>query len=358
VKTGGIYAGAKVLVTGGSGSIGSEIVRQLLREDVRVIRVLSRDETRQVALAERLAAGDRVRFLIGDVRDRERLRRAMDGVDLVFHAAAMKHVPVCEYNPFEAAQTNVIGTQNVITVARDAGAKRVVVVSTDKAVSPTNTMGATKLLAERLVTAAARFMAGMVLCAVRFGNVLGSRGSLVPVVRRQIRTDRCVRITDRAMTRFFMTIAQAVALALRAAERARGGELFVLPMPKLRIGDLVDVLREEEAEALGVDPAAIRVKEVGRRPGERVHERLLTGAECERARLRDGVVVVDPDGAARPEEAPAGLSEQTFRSETGPFLGHDEIRALLAQAAATDSRFQEKKAVPPQHDLPILRISQ
>lgn len=330
---GNVFARKKVAVTGGSGSIGSEIVRQLLLRDVQVVRVLSRDETRQVALSEALCAGDRVRFLIGDVRDQERLKRAFEGIEIVFHAAAMKHVPVCEYNPFEAAQTNVIGTQNVLTAAREAGAKRVVVISTDKAVSPTNTMGATKLLAERLVTAASTFMAGMTLCAVRFGNVLGSRGSVLPVLRGQIRQDRRVRITDRAMTRFFMTISQAVGLVLKAAELAAGGEIFVLPMPKVRIDDLIEVVVEEEAAALGIAPDLIEIREVGRRPGERLDEQLLTKEECERASAVDGLVVVWPHGALGREKA-LPLCEEAFRSETGPFLTKPEIRSLLREASA------------------------
>jgi len=337
-----IFAGKKILVTGGSGSIGSEIVRQLLEEDVEVVRVLSRDETRQVALAQSLGDDRRVRFLIGDVRDPDRLKRALENIDIVFHAAALKHVPVCEYNPFEAVQTNVMGTQNVITTAREAGAERLVLISTDKAVSPTNTMGATKLLAERLVGAASSFMSGLILCAVRFGNVLGSRGSLIPSVRRKIRESRCVEITDRSMTRFFMTLAQAVRLVLRAAELARGGELFVLPMPKVRIVDLIEVLVEEEAELLGLDAAEIELREIGKRPGEKLHEKLLTSSECERAYVKDGLVVVEPSGRARAEGEPLADAAD-FDSETGPFLNRVEIRTLL-RAAGIPGTDREKEA--------------
>ncbi len=325
------YTGKRVLVTGGSGSIGSEIVRQLLELPVEVVRVFSRDETRQVSLQQSLGRDPRVRFLIGDVRDRERLRRGLDGIDTVFHAAALKHVPVCEYNPFEAVQTNVIGTQNVITVGREAGVKRIVVISTDKAVIPENTMGATKLLSERLVAAASRFMPGLVLCAVRFGNVLGSRGSVLPRVRSQIREQRCVEVTDRKMTRFFMTLGQAVSLVLKAARLAAGGELFVLPMPKLRVIDLLEVLVQEECASLGIPPESIRFKEVGRRPGERLHEMLLTPLECERARRCDGLIVVSPDGGEE-EPAPEGLDHSAFRSETGPFLSKEKIAELLHRA--------------------------
>ena len=340
---GGPLAGKKTLVTGGSGSIGSEIVRQLLDGGADVVRVFSRDETRQASLAQTLRAGERARFLIGDVRDRERLKRAMEGIDLVFHAAALKHVPACEYNPFEAVQTNVVGTQNVLTAAREAGVRRVVLISTDKAVSPVNTMGATKLLAERLIAAAHVSMSGMTLCAVRFGNVLGSRGSLLPLVRRQIARDRCVQVTDRSMTRFFMTIGQAVRLVLRAAQTARGGEILVLRMPKVRLMDLLRVLVAEESAARGLAPEDISVSEIGRRPGERLHERLLTTEECERAFARDDVIVIPPQGVSLPKDMPR-LAEEEFSSETGPFLDRAELTALVREASREEATAEEGPA--------------
>jgi UDP-N-acetylglucosamine 4,6-dehydratase/5-epimerase len=336
MHVGGFLAGKKALVTGGSGSIGSEIVRQVLDGGAGVVRVFSRDETRQATLAHTLKAGDRVRFLIGDVRDRERLKRALEGVEIVFHAAALKHVPACEYNPFEAVQTNVVGTQNVLTAAREAGVRRVVLVSTDKAVSPVNTMGATKLLAERLIASAHQSMGGMTLCAVRFGNVLGSRGSLLPLVRSQIARERSVHVTDRSMTRFFMTIGQAVRLVLRAAQTARGGEILVLRMPKVRLMDLLEVLIAEESARRGLAPEDIHVNEIGCRPGERLHERLLTTEECERAFVRDGVVVIPPQGTALPEGA-ARLLEAEFSSETGPFLDRAELAALVREASREEA---------------------
>ncbi len=329
-----LFAGKKILVTGGSGSIGTEIVKQLLSLNATVVRIFSRDETRQVELSETINAGERIRFLIGDVRDYNRLKRAMESIDIVFHAAALKHVPVCEYNPFEAVQTNVIGTQNVLTASREAGVKRVVLISTDKSVSPTNTMGATKLLAERLVQSAASVMGGMILCGVRFGNVLGSRGSLLPLLKAQIREDRTVQITDRCMTRFFMTIGQAVSLVLKSAELACGGEIFVLPMPKIRIVDLIEVVTSEECAALGWDPGTITFNEIGRRSGERYHEELLTKDEAERAFLRDGLVVINPVNKRRPPRS-TPIMQKEFRSESGPFLSHEAIAQLVREAAQT-----------------------
>lgn len=340
---GGFFAGKKALVTGGSGSIGSEIVRQLLDGGAGVVRVFSRDETKQATFAHALRAGDRVRFLIGDVRDCERLKRAFEGVELVFHAAALKHVPACEYNPFEAVQTNVVGTQNVLTAAREAGVRRVVLVSTDKAVSPVNTMGATKLLAERLIASAHVSMGGMTLCAVRFGNVLGSRGSLLPLVRSQIARERSVQVTDRGMTRFFMTIGQAVRLVLRAAQSAHGGEILVLRMPKVRLMDLLGVLILEECARHGLAPDDIKINEIGRRPGERVHERLLTTEECERAFARDSVVVIPPQGVSLPDGAPR-LPEEEFSSEAGPFLDRAELTALVRAASREEESAQEGSA--------------
>lgn len=346
------YRGRRILVTGGTGSIGSQIVRQLLASGPRVLRVLSRDETKQVYLQEELAregaAVENVRFLIGDVRDPVRLRRAFEGIEVVFHAAAMKHVPACEYNPFEAVQTNVLGTQNVITAAREAGVGRVVVVSTDKAASPENTMGATKLLAERLVSSAHLFSPGQVLCAVRFGNVLGSRGSLVPIVRRQLEEGQPVTLTHSAMTRFMMTIEDAVRLVLLAGVRAVGGEVFILKMPALRVRDLIEVLIEDQAERDGRRPADYTLREIGIRAGEKLHEVLVTEEERSRIRDEEDVFVLEPartpsagaagtgassrESAARAGERSAPSATRRYDSGTAAPLDKPAIRELLRRA--------------------------
>jgi FlaA1/EpsC-like NDP-sugar epimerase len=334
------YGGARVLVTGGTGSIGSQIVEQLLGAGAGVVRVLSRDETKQLELQERLARRwdlARARFLIGDVRDPVRLRRAMEGVDVVFHAAAMKHVPACEYNPFEAVQTNVLGTQNVITSSRDAGVGRVVVVSTDKATSPENTMGATKLLAERLVSSAHLFSPGQVFCAVRFGNVLGSRGSIVPRVLRQLEEEGRASLTHDDMTRFMMTIEDAVSLLLEAGRRARGGEIFILAMPALRVRDLVEVLVAEYARASGRAAEELPIHRVGIRPGEKLHETLVTAEEGARLRpLGDRLHVVEP-----PQRGPAPREYREtalgLDSSRGPFLSRQEIGELLERGGVLGS---------------------
>lgn len=192
-----IFKDKKIIVTGGTGSIGSEIVRRVLQYDPEVVRILSRDESKQFELEQEIGDLENVRFLIGDVRDKDRLNRAFEDVDIVFHAAAMKHVPACEYNPFEAVKTNVVGTQNVIDAALDNGVGKVIAISTDKAASPINTMGATKLLAEKQIIDA-NFYKGhrkTVFSCVRFGNVMGSRGSVIPLFEKQIKNGGPVTVT-------------------------------------------------------------------------------------------------------------------------------------------------------------------
>jgi UDP-N-acetylglucosamine 4,6-dehydratase/5-epimerase len=343
------YHGRKILVTGGTGSIGSQIVRQLISYQPRVLRILSRDETKQFHLEEELGPNGppaSVRFLIGDVRDPVRLRRAMEGIEIVFHAAAMKHVPACEYNPFEAVQTNVLGTQNVITAAREAGVERVVAVSTDKAASPENTMGATKLLAERLISSAHLSSPGQVLSGVRFGNVLGSRGSLVPRVLRQLAAGEPVTITHPQMTRFMMTIEDAVRLVLLAGARARGGEIFILKMPALRIRDLIEVLIDEHAARVGKSRAEFPIREIGIRLGEKLHEVLLTEEERWRTREEQEMFVLDPragDGPAGRRSA-ASVPER-YDSGSAPLLDRAAIRGLLDRSGVFEP-VEETAGVP------------
>ncbi len=338
------YRGRKILVTGGTGSIGSQIVRQLLAFEPRVLRVLSRDETKQFHLEEDLSrkgsvAG--VRFLIGDVRDPVRLRRALEGIEIVFHAAAMKHVPACEYNPFEAVQTNVLGTQNVITAAREAGVERVVAVSTDKAASPENTMGATKLLAERLIASAHLSSSGQVLCGVRFGNVIGSRGSLVPRVLRQLEAGDAVTLTHPQMTRFMMTIEDAVRLVLAAGARSRGGEIFILKMPALRIRDLLEVLIEEHAARSGRRPSEFPIREIGIRAGEKLHEVLLTEEETWRTREEEDVFVLEPRGDGGPSDGGAGVGLRRYDSASAPLMDRSAIRRLLDRSGLLEPVAEE-----------------
>lgn len=291
-----LFEDKKILVTGGSGSIGSEIIRRILKFNPAVVRVFDIDEEEQFYLQDALSKHKNVRYLIGDVRNRERLQLAMRDIDIVFHAAALKHVPLCEYNPFEAIETNILGTQNVISAAIECGVSRVIVISTDKATEPTNVMGATKLLAERLTVAASIYSHGKVnplLSCVRFGNVLNSRGSFIPLVIRQIQKGGPVTVTEPNMTRFIMSISAAVRLLLVAAEKTIGGEIFVLKMPVFKLSDLVELLIEEFAPKYGYKKSQIPIKYIGPRPGERSYEILLTDSEAETAlELKDMFIVI------------------------------------------------------------------
>jgi len=272
----------KVLLIGGTGTIGTAILQRLLECDVRTVRVFSRDEHKQFDMQNQYK-DKRLRFLLGDVRDYDRVLRAAEGIDVIFNLAALKHVPACEYDPYEAVMTNVFGTQNVIRAAVTQNAGHVVLTSSDKAVSPTNAMGATKLLAERLISTA-YFSHGSkktAFCAVRFGNVLGSRGSVVPLFRRQILTDYRITVTDPSMTRFMMTCDEAADLTIQAASHAKYGEIFVLKMPVLKIGDLSEAVIEMVCDEYGISKDNVGIDTIGSRPGEKPYEELMTYEESE-----------------------------------------------------------------------------
>lgn len=275
------YEGKKILIIGGTGTLGQHLTHYLLQHNPHVIRIMSRDEHKQYEMQQVFSEHrPKLRFLIGDVRDKQRLQRAMEDIDYVFHLAAMKHVPFCEYNPFEAVQTNVIGTQNMIQAAIQCGVKKVLFTSTDKAISPTNTYGASKLMAERLISAA-EYQKGpkhTVFASVRFGNVMGSRGSVIPLFKKQILEKRAITVTDLQMTRYMMTPKQAIRLMLRANEISQGGEVFVLKMPTILLVDLVDVVIEEVCRKYAVSGEIVR-NEIGLRPGEKRYEELMSEDE-------------------------------------------------------------------------------
>lgn len=323
-----LFADRTVLVTGGTGSIGSAIVDALLAAGPRVVRVVSRDDSKQFDLAQRHREAANLRLLIGDVRSRTRMARALAGVDLVFHAAALKHVPACEFNPFEATESNVRGTQNVAEAAIDAGVDRVLGISTDKAVDPSNVMGATKLLAERLLSAAGNYRgpAPTRFASVRFGNVIGSRGSLVPLVRGQVARGGPVTVTDPEMSRYLMPVRDAVRLCFVAMERMEGGEVFILKMPRVRTGDLIEVLIEAYAPQFGFQPSEIRIETIGARAGEKRHELLMTEDEASLADEVEGMYVLRAN-ATPPASAPAvgGRGQETLLDRT-------ELRDLLDAA--------------------------
>ena len=273
-----------VLVTGGTGSFGSKFVELMLeRFQPKRLVVFSRDELKQSEMMNRLS-DPRLRFFVGDVRDQARLEQAMYGVDVVFHAAALKQITSCEYNPFEAIKTNVIGTENVISAAIDQGVKRVIMISTDKAVNPINLYGATKLCAEKLFVQGNAYghPRGTVFSVVRYGNVIGSRGSVIPLFRAQRASGR-VTVTDRAMTRFWIGLERGVEFAIRCAQLMGGGEIFVPKIPSMRITDLVET----------VAPGA-EIEDIGIRPGEKLHEILISEDESRQALEFDSMFVLEP----------------------------------------------------------------
>ncbi|MBI4356171.1 MAG: UDP-N-acetylglucosamine 4,6-dehydratase (inverting) [Candidatus Omnitrophica bacterium] len=261
--------GKSVLITGGTGSFGQKFTELLLHESrVKTLRIYSRDELKQHEMNRRLT-DERLRFLIGDVRDKERLSRAMRGVDYVIHAAALKQVPTCEYNPFEAVKTNILGAENLIDVAIDCGVSRVMALSSDKAVNPVNLYGATKLCAEKLFVQGNAYVGsgGTRFSCARYGNVVGSRGSVIPTFLHQ-RTTGTVTVTDQRMTRFWITLEEGARFVLRCLETMHGGEIFVPKIPRMSIMDLVQA----------VAPAC-EVKVTGIRPGEKLHELLISTDE-------------------------------------------------------------------------------
>lgn len=316
-----------VLVTGGTGSFGRGFVEIVLREKaVKKLIVFSRDELKQHEMRQVFPdSGDSViRYFVGDVRDKDRLHRAFSGVDLVIHAAALKQVPACEYNPFEAVQTNIIGAQNVINAAIDCAVKRVIALSTDKAVNPVNLYGATKQVAEKLFvqgnsyagTGAPRFS------CVRYGNVIGSRGSVIPVFMEQRKTGK-IAVTDKRMTRFWITLEQGVRFVIKCAEQLQGGEIFIPKVPSMCITDLAEVIA----------PGCL-LDVIGIRPGEKLHEVLISEDESRNAlEFEDKFVIqssfpwwdISPRQGGIP--VPDGF---TYRSETNPdWLSQERFRSMV-----------------------------
>lgn len=321
-----------ILVTGGCGSVGSALVKSLLRYDVKRVRSFDINETGQFNLQEE-TKNNKLRILIGDIRDKRRLEWAMKGVDIVFHAAALKHVPLCEYNPFEAVSTNVYGTQNLIEVARDEQVDKFLAISTDKAVNPINTMGATKLLSEKLVMNASLGDVKTLFSCVRFGNVINSSGSVIPIFSKQISQGGPVTITSNEMTRFFMSNQESVNLIFKAAYKMKGREILILKMKSLRVVDLAEIMIEELAPKYGYKPSDIKINIVGTRPGEKLYESLMTEEEARHVEDQDDMFVLRP-GVVTPhvvtrETITEPLETKEYVSKYAGLLKKDEIRKIL-----------------------------
>lgn len=337
------YENKRILVTGGSGSIGSEIVRQLLKFNPKQIRVFDENENGCFKLQQELQESKKskyVTFLIGDVRDKHRLLRAMENIDIVFHAAALKHVPLCEYNPFEAVSTNIVGTQNLIEAALNQNVEAVVNISTDKASHPTNVMGATKLVGEKLITAAECHKGDKrtIFSSVRFGNVVGSRGSVLEVFENQIRKGGPITVTHPEMTRYILSINEAVDLVLKSYEMMVGGEVFILKMPVFRLKDLAEILIDEFAPKYGFMPEDIKMDIIGLRPGEKMYEVLINEDELSNSVETNEFFILMPqiemphysllkekyDGFSRP-------TISTFDSKNLEVLKKDELRSIIKE---------------------------
>ncbi|HEY2795033.1 MAG TPA: UDP-N-acetylglucosamine 4,6-dehydratase (inverting) [Micromonosporaceae bacterium] len=322
-----MFAGSEILVTGGTGSFGKAFIRHLLddHDPARVV-IFSRDELKQYEARQLFADDPRLRWFIGDVRDQFRLTRAMHQVDYVVHAAALKQVDTAEYNPFEFVKTNIQGSQNVIDVCIDAGVEKVVALSTDKASSPINLYGATKLVADKLFVSANHYAAdhNTRLAVVRYGNVMGSRGSVIPFFRKLAAEGKSLPITDKQMTRFWISLDQAVQFVIDSFEMMQGGELYVPRIPSMRIVDLA------EAVAPGSP-----IHEIGVRPGEKLHEEMISEEEGSRAlRLGDRYVLqptIATWGYQPPLHGEPVPAQFSYRSNTNDlWYSLEDLRAMLA----------------------------
>ncbi|YCI74866.1 polysaccharide biosynthesis protein [Bacillus sp. R1-10] len=270
-----------ILVTGGTGSWGYELVRQLLEYEPREIRIFSRNESNQFTMKQEFDNNPKLNFIIGDIKEKEAIMEASQGVDYIFHLAALKHVPVCEDQPIEALKTNVIGTQNVIEAAISCNVHSVVNISTDKASNPSNFYGLSKAMAERLIIHANTLKTNTRFVCIRGGNVLGTNGSVIHVFKKQIKEKGKIGITDLNMTRFFLTIEEAIKLVFKATFESIGGEIFVMKMPSCKIMDLAEVLMEAS------NKTNVGVEVLGIRPGEKLHEILLSEYESTTAIVYD-----------------------------------------------------------------------
>jgi len=317
-----------ILVTGGTGSFGKKFIEVMLKEyQPAKLIVFSRDEQKQHEMRQAGFDHPNLRYFIGDIRDAARLRRAFEGVDFVVHAAALKQVPACEYNPMEAVKTNILGSSNVIDAALDAGVERVIALSTDKAVNPINLYGATKLAAEKLFVQSNAYAGGRRsrFACVRYGNVVGSRGSVVPVFLRQ-REEGAITITDERMTRFWITLEQGVRFVIRCLEEMHGGEVFVPKIPSMKVVDLARVVAPEA-----------KINVIGIRPGEKLHEVLISEDEARTVVELDDMYVVQPAEAlwfGRDWEKQGKAINDEFRyasNNNTEWLSADEIGDIVEQ---------------------------
>jgi UDP-glucose 4-epimerase len=318
-----------LLITGGTGSFGTATLKRFIDTDIREIRIFSRDEEKQEFLRRSLGS-DKVKFFIGDVRDKDSMRDAIKEVNYIFHAAALKQVPSCEFFPKQAIMTNVLGTSNVLDIAEENQVEKVIVLSTDKSVSPINTMGLTKALAEKMMIAKSRLISDTCFLATRYGNVLGSRGSVLPLFIKQIKEGKDITITNGDMTRFLLTLDDAIDLVLYAFKNGESGDLFVKKAPACTIGVMAEAL-------ISLFNSNTKIKVIGIRHGEKLHESLLTCEELSVAKDLGDFFVVKPDsrdlnydgywfeGAGGVERTP----DQGYSSDNTIRLNIEQVKELL-----------------------------
>ncbi|MDX1950657.1 MAG: UDP-N-acetylglucosamine 4,6-dehydratase family protein [Verrucomicrobiota bacterium] len=315
-------AGSVILVTGGTGSFGNRIATKLFSEKPREIRIFSRDEKKQWEMSK---SYPHFHYIIGDIRDPERLNEAMKGVDYVFHAAALKQVPSCETYPYEAVKTNVVGSYNACLAAKANKVKTFVALSTDKAVKPVNAMGTSKAMMEKIVCTQNQFGGETIFCCVRYGNVMGSRGSVIPLFQKQIAEDRPLTITVPHMTRFLMTLDHSVSLVLHAMTKSKGGEIFVRKAPACTVEALAGAMRLKYSPRKEKHPIEI----TGIRPGEKIHEILVSEYEMQRCTELNEYFTIHPEYNIPDSLTPQTLGSEYSSQNTRQMTTTEEIGALL-----------------------------
>lgn len=319
----------KILITGGTGSFGNQVVSHLLKSDVEEIRILSRDEKKQDDM-RKFFKSSKLKFFIGDVRDSETLKDAIRGVDYIYHAAALKQVPTCEFYPIEATKTNVLGTYNVLKTAEAYGVRKVVILSTDKAVYPINAMGISKALMEKVAVAEARRGSNLSICATRYGNVIASRGSVIPFFIQQIKEGKDLTITEPSMTRFLMSLDRAVDLVFYAFEHSQQGDIFIQKAPAATVQTIADALMKMLNKQVGI-------KIIGRRHGEKDHETLVSSEELSISEDLGDYFRIPSDmrtaNYTLDERKSRSLSTQTYNSANTTMLDVDGVVDLLSNNA-------------------------
>lgn len=325
-----LIKGKIILITGGTGSFGKYITKELLKHNPKEIRIFSRDEDKQYSMQYDFKNFENLRFIIGDVRDLDSVAKATKGVDIVLHAAALKQIPSTEYNVIQAVKTNVLGAQNVVDASIENRVGKVLAISTDKAVEPINVMGMTKGIQERIFTLGNKYVdKKTVLACVRYGNVVASRGSVIPLFLKQIESEGSLTITNRTMTRFILTLQNAIELVFTALSEMKGGEVFVPNVKSIKIIDLAEFLLSE------LNPKNKRIAEIGIRPGEKIHETLISVAESLRTVKKNGYLIILPNidlgkiGYAYKTLLIDKSKGFVYSSNQGPFMTKEEIKKML-----------------------------